>query len=86
MTRDAQADREKLCGELITEEDKNELVEKLFSPIIQKRFSGAVEDAKDDICPSCKQKITEFRDRQSIAEYKISGLCQKCQDRIFGED
>ena len=71
---------------LITEEDKNELVKKLSSPTIRKRFPSAVEDAKDDICPSCKQKITEFRDSQSIAEYKISGLCQKCQDRLFGSD
>ena len=71
---------------LITEEDKNELVKKLSSPTIRKRLPSAVEDAKDDICPGCKQKITEFRDSQSITEYKISGLCQKCQDKLFGCD
>ena len=26
-----------------------------------------------------------FRDEGSIAEYKISGMCQHCQDRTFGK-
>lgn len=32
----------------------------------------------------CGQLITSFRDELSKREYKISGLCQKCQDKIFG--
>lgn len=28
----------------------------------------------------------EFRNEISLREFKISGLCQKCQDKIFGED
>ena len=38
-------------------------------------------------CVSCKtDSITEdsFRDALSIKEYKISGMCQKCQDDFFG--
>tara|TARA_R110002051_G_scaffold1143_2_gene5784 strand:- start:168 stop:422 length:255 start_codon:yes stop_codon:yes gene_type:complete len=38
-------------------------------------------------CMSCKtDSITEdsFRDDLSIKEYKISGMCQKCQDDFFG--
>ena len=38
-------------------------------------------------CMSCKtDSITEdsFRDNLSIKEYKISGMCQKCQDDFFG--
>lgn len=37
-------------------------------------------------CPLCNNKIyiNEFRDSLSIKEFKISGLCQKCQDKIFG--
>jgi hypothetical protein len=27
----------------------------------------------------------EFRDALSIKEYRISGLCQSCQDSVFGE-
>ncbi len=37
-------------------------------------------------CPICNNKIfkDEFRDLLSIKEFEISGLCQKCQDKIFG--
>lgn len=37
-------------------------------------------------CPQCKRKIEEedFRDMLSKREYTISGLCQVCQDRVFG--
>jgi hypothetical protein len=27
-----------------------------------------------------------FRDELSIKEYTISGMCQKCQDSVFGGD
>ena len=29
---------------------------------------------------------TEFRDELSKKEYSISGLCQSCQDDVFGEE
>jgi hypothetical protein len=32
----------------------------------------------------CGKPATEFRDRVSKREYQISGLCQDCQDDIFG--
>lgn len=32
----------------------------------------------------CGEKVTTFRDPLSMKEYGISGLCQACQDRIFG--
>lgn len=40
------------------------------------------------LCPICGRKIkeSEFRDEKSRREYLISGLCQACQDEIFGED
>jgi hypothetical protein len=36
-------------------------------------------------CPTCKEPIDveEFRDDLSYAEYQISGMCQKCQDKVF---
>jgi len=43
-------------------------------------------------CPLCHHKInvgpgeTEFRDELSVKEYQISGMCQKCQDYMFGTD
>lgn len=38
------------------------------------------------LCTECETSInfTDFRDEKSRAEVKISGLCQKCQDKIFG--
>ena len=43
-------------------------------------------------CPSCNSDIdlnynlspTTFRDNLSYREFLISGLCQKCQDKVFG--
>lgn len=29
---------------------------------------------------------TEFRDALSAKEYTISGLCQRCQDTLFGKE
>lgn len=37
-------------------------------------------------CAWCGNLITilDFRDERSKKEYSISGMCQKCQDKIFG--
>jgi len=45
-----------------------------------------VKDVEKKKCPFCKIEINEkdFRDRLSLKEYYISGLCQKCQDKVFG--
>lgn len=32
----------------------------------------------------CGGPATEFKDDLSRREYRISGLCQKCQDKVFG--
>lgn len=36
-------------------------------------------------CPFCGRKVTEedFRDELSVKEFRISGLCQYCQDKFF---
>lgn len=43
----------------------------------------------NDLCVTppygCGKAIGEFRDELSVKEYQISGLCQECQDRVFGE-
>ena len=36
-------------------------------------------------CAMCGEVATGFRDRPSTREYQISGLCQSCQDEVFGE-
>ena len=37
-------------------------------------------------CVSCKDTATIFKDELSKREFGISGLCQSCQDKVFGED
>jgi len=38
-------------------------------------------------CPFCGKPVTreEFRDPLSLREFGISGICQKDQDKFFGE-
>ena len=35
-------------------------------------------------CVSCPGPATKFRDAVSVKEYSLSGMCQCCQDRIWG--
>lgn len=35
-------------------------------------------------CPTCRGTIGTFRDALSKREHQISGMCQKCQDSVFG--
>ena len=34
-------------------------------------------------CPTCGGPIDKFRDELSQREYRISGMCQVCQDEVF---
>lgn len=51
----------------------------------QMGFKKEVELIEQGKCPACKKEIkrSEFQDDLSRKEYKISGLCQRCQDNIF---
>ena len=42
--------------------------------------------AAEGICPFCSWPVdpTTFRDERSRREFEISGLCQNCQDGMFG--
>lgn len=43
------------------------------------------KDKANGICPFCKEKVDpdSFRDELSRKEFRISGLCQKCQDEFY---
>lgn len=50
-------------------------------------FEKEVKAVEQGECPFCGKKIDvikEFRDSLSRREYAISGLCQDCQDKMFG--
>ena len=40
--------------------------------------------AKQKICTTCRKPVTGFRDALSERENRISGMCQACQDSVFG--
>lgn len=55
--------------------------------IVKQFFPEQVKRFEEGECPFCVKKvhIREFRDELSRREFRISGLCQKCQDRVFKE-
>ena len=52
--------------------------------IVEAIFPGTVEKIENKKCPICNNDIGEFRDELSKKEYNISGMCQECQDKVFG--
>ena len=52
---------------------------------IEALFPGTMAVIKDKKCPLCKEPIGEFKDFLSIKEYRISGMCQGCQDSVFNK-
>lgn len=48
-------------------------------------FPRKVDSLKKNICTFCNEPIGEFKDECSKREFQISGMCQKCQDKIFRE-
>ena len=45
---------------------------------------GRKESIAQDTCVSCKEDASTFNDDLSREEFTISGLCQICQDSVFG--
>lgn len=52
-----------------------------------KLLQTMLDRKKEGKCPFCGKEIQlkDFRNSRSLKEYQISGLCQKCQDKFFGE-
>ena len=48
-------------------------------------ISQRKEKMKERKCVMCDKDIKGFRDQQSLREWEISGICQDCQDGVFGE-
>lgn len=49
-------------------------------------FRREVEAVAKCICPLCEEGVDEdeFRGEAFVKEFKSSGLCQGCQDTVFG--
>lgn len=67
--------------------EKSPAIEQFLSDMIGQ---SRVETIESDRCVpapiGCGGDASAFRDALSRKEYSISGLCQKCQDEIFGSD
>ena len=50
-------------------------------------FDEQVNRRQHDKCPFCNKRVAleNLRDDSSRKEFQISGLCQKCQDEMFGK-
>jgi hypothetical protein len=57
-----------------------DLLEKLSESFPQPRSTAF----STQTCVKCKESADLFNDKLSKKEYTLSGLCQKCQDTIFG--
>jgi hypothetical protein len=67
--------------------ERSEGVQKFIDNFAKKSFGRSSTEAKEKgVCVTCGAKIEmgDFKDRLSVKEYEISGLCQKYQDDTFG--
>ena len=58
-------------------EEPKDLIEILAKSNLLRRYG---------LCPVCKKKVGPFKDDLSYKEFKISGLCQGCQDYFFDQE
>jgi hypothetical protein len=70
----------------ITQQDRHEVANDLASKPVGLLDKAAPLLVLRGYCPLCSAEVHEFRDEGSLREYRISGMCQGCQDGIFGID
>ncbi len=61
--------------------EKAPVIDSLLSSLSGKNRYQVV---KDGMCMTCEGQASFFRDAVSEDEYRISGMCQDCQDSVFG--
>lgn len=49
-------------------------------------LTGRTTAIESNVCATCGKQATEFKDPLSRREYTISGMCQGCQDSVFGSE
>ena len=61
---------------------KSEGIESFLRDILGVNRRQAISE---DVCAVCNGPAMEFKDDLSRKEYTISGMCQDCQDKMFGD-
>jgi len=62
--------------------DKSPNIERFLKAIINVDRRRAVHEG---FCTICGGEALEFKDALSEKEFSISGMCQKCQDKVLCE-
>lgn len=60
-----------------------EFLDNMSSDFFGKKRSEVIESKNE--CVMCDEPDMNFRDELSKKEFKISGMCQTCQDAFYGE-
>ena len=60
---------------------KHQGIEQMLTNLTGVSRVGAVQEAS---CVTCGGEARLFRDEVSRKEYRISAMCQDCQDSVFG--
>ncbi len=60
---------------------KSVAIEDVLTNISGKHRPTAI---RNNECVWCKDADTNFRDALSRKDYTISGMCQTCQDKVYG--
>ena len=64
--------------------NKAPAIDALLSGLFGVDRTSTISDGNCVACDSTGNNATSFRDDISKKEYSISGMCQSCQDDIFG--
>ena len=67
--------------------ERSKELQSFLDKFTKKAFGMSQTEAKEkNVCPFCHKPINmeDFKDQLSIKEFRMSGLCQKCQDDTFG--
>ena len=62
---------------------KSKEIEQVLTAVFGRSRKETVENKS---CVSCDAPDVSFTDELSAIEYSISGLCQTCQDDLFGDE
>ena len=64
---------------------KTKAMNRFLDEVSFKEFGRARSEALEkEICVMCGATKLRFRSTIGLQEYRISGLCEACQDKVFG--
>jgi len=71
------------CGNWIQPSKKTPVIETFIERLTNK---NRIDTITNHECMTCETPNVNFRNELSRKEYGISGMCQDCQDKVFGID